>query len=599
MKKIVSVSTLILTIISIWISHAITTTELQSNLNSVYENILQKVNTIFNTYNSKINIYEEKLSKWDYSILTQLTWIEIQWLKDSVNKEYSNLVKNLIENKYSILTEIDTNENKFKLNLITTWDYETKLNDIATLISWYHMSYTKNIKQFENTLSGLTTDFDSYLQNKYNYYKDDIIKYKTYIDKLNNLTTQYNNVLINKHNQLNEIIWASKNILQKKSKEIKNYVTNYFSGILYSEYKKYLQKEKNITYFSSWFELRKQVLIWFVDNKLSSTIENILNNYYPDIDLDSIKNDISKLNNKTPTEITKKYNQLISQINSIENIISDYITKIDEKLQKFDNSTDSSKILHTIQQDILKSLDETSKIVKKEVEQTLNSYLNFIKTRKQIEEPMMQKLLVSYNKYMYSNTLTWLNELKKIIQNYKPSIILPENLEIINKYVTAINQQVETLKYSQINTKINELENKINNLKIWDNSNIITQLSWELSLLYKEATELNLSENIINQIQWLKTKLQIKENMTKLFNIWAISYYYQYGDLTETVANILMKYYKKYKDEWKENVFMDKIKKAFDKLQILEENLSNDMRTYYIIMIHNGLLKFKYNLLNQ
>jgi hypothetical protein len=60
----------------------------------------------------------------------------------------------------------------------------------------------------------------------------------------------------------------------------------------------------------------------------------------------------------------------------------------------------------------------------------------------------------------------------------------------------------------------------------------------------------------------------------------------------------LKKFYQKYKSSGKEQVFIDKINKALDKLDLLEQNLNADMRSYYIIMIHNGLLKFKFMLDN-
>ena len=41
---------------------------------------------------------------------------------------------------------------------------------------------------------------------------------------------------------------------------------------------------------------------------------------------------------------------------------------------------------------------------------------------------------------------------------------------------------------------------------------------------------------------------------------------------------------------------MKKINKALEKLAILEDSLAADKRSYYIIMIHNGILKFNYKL---
>jgi hypothetical protein len=41
---------------------------------------------------------------------------------------------------------------------------------------------------------------------------------------------------------------------------------------------------------------------------------------------------------------------------------------------------------------------------------------------------------------------------------------------------------------------------------------------------------------------------------------------------------------------------MKKIDKALEKLQLLEESLGADKRSYYLIMIHNGIIKFKYQI---
>ncbi len=100
-----------------------------------------------------------------------------------------------------------------------------------------------------------------------------------------------------------------------------------------------------------------------------------------------------------------------------------------------------------------------------------------------------------------------------------------------------------------------------------------------------------------NSIIVFKYLLKMKANLNKLFKVWAIRFYYQNWDLSNVVANILKKYYDKYKSENKENIFNEKINKAFEKLEILESSLKNDLRSYYIIMIDNGLLKFKSDLL--
>ena len=181
------------------------------------------------------------------------------------------------------------------------------------------------------------------------------------------------------------------------------------------------------------------------------------------------------------------------------------------------------------------------------------------------------------------------------LDSYKDTIVLPENKKILENYRKVALNNLKQLRLNSFKKQVDELAEEINNLSIWNLSGL-NQLKEKVNQLFDEAKNLDVNEDVIKTLKKLQLQVKLKENLNKLYKCGAISFYYTYGDLTDTVAGILMKYYKKYKDSGKEDVFMKKIDKAFNKLEILEQNLNNDLRSYYIIMIHNGLLKFKFEL---
>ena len=593
MKKIITWS---LIISSIAISLAYTTNSLKEQTENLYQSGLQTATNIFSWYNLKIENLDQSLKTWDYLILSQLTGINLDWVKSQIKNDYTNLIKEFTDKKYSILWELDTNENNFQNWIISTWDYDNNLENIAIEISWYQTFITSNNENFDKTLSWVVWSFNSDLKNKLNYYKTDIENYKNYKKQLEELNNNYKDFL-SWYNNLENIIWLSKDVFNEKADKIKEFVNAYYSWMLDNEFNKYLQQDPNISYYKSWFKLKKEILLWFVDNKLSDSINNIINSYYPDIDVNSLKEQIDNANNKSITDIIKNYSALNAWLNSLNSTINTYKAKVQEKIQKFP-STDKDTILKTLEQDLITNLNEASKLIQDDIQQTLKWWLVFIQTREKIEQPLLEKVTDIYTKALQNPNLTGLEEAMNTLKAYEQTIILPQNIEIIKNYEKTIQSQILALKQKEITDQVNKLAITINNYPLWNNNSELEKYKQELENIYNEIKD-SWNEALIKTIKNLQLEIQLKENLNKLYKVWAITYYYQYGDLTNEVADILMKYYDKYKAEWKEKLFMDKINNAFDKIKVLEESLNNDIRSYYIVMIHNWLLKFEAELENK
>jgi len=589
MKKIIILTSTVLT--TVWMSLALTPNDLKNSLNDNYNTSITNWTNIYNKYKTIITNINNNISTWDYKILSQLTGVNTNNLNNSIKNNYTNLIKTITTDKLNIVWKIDINQTNFNNNLITTWEYNNKLNNIQSEISWYILNENANIKNINSSISWEINNFNNDLKYKLNTYKTQISKYKNFKNKLKSLNNNYNK-LIQDNDKLNKTIWVWQEILNKKSEDLKKYVINYYSWMINNEFQKYIKQDGNMTYYQNDFWSKKEVLLWFVNNKLDNIISNIIKTYYPNINIQEITDWVNKLNKKWINDIISNYNNLISQISNFENKITENHNKINEKLNKLWDSKDKTNIYKVLQNELIKELDNTTKVVKQNTDDTLKDYFNKIQAKEKAEQPIMTQLMVNYNAKMSEDTLTWLNTFENTLNNYKNIIILPQNVDILNKYIKAVKTEIENLKLKWITDQLKNIKNNIKNLQISNSFNKINELSWEISKL-----ENTVPEKFKKELQQDKYLLQTKENLNKLFKVWAIIYYYKNWDLTDVVSNILTKYYNKYKANNKEDIFNAKINKAFEKIQILEDNLQNDKRSYYIIMIYNGLLKFKSNLL--
>jgi len=589
MKKIILLTSTVLT--TVWFSLALTSNDLKNNLNNSYNTSITNWTNVYNKYRTIITNINNEISTWDYKILSELTGISTNNLNNSIKNNYTNLIKTITTDKLNIAWEIDINQTNFDNNIITTWEYTNKLNNIQSEISWYILNENTNIKNLNTSMSWEINNFSSDLQNKLNIYKTKISNYKDFKNKLESLNNNYNK-LIQDNKKLNKIIWMWQEVLNKKSEDLKKYVANYYSWMINNEFQKYAKQDQNMNYYKNAFLSKKEVLLWFVSNKLDNVISNIISTYYPNVNIQKITSWVNELNKKWINDIISNYDDLISQISNLQNIITSAHNKINEKLNKLWDSKDKISIYKVLQNELIKELNNTTKVVKQNMESTLKNYFNKIQIREKAEQPIMTQLMVNYNTKMYKDSLTWLNTFEDTLSNYKNIIVLPENLNILNKYIQAVKTEIANLKLKEITNKLSNLKNKITNIQISNNFSKINELSWEITKLKNTVPEQFKKE--LQQDEYL---LQVKANLNKLFKVWSIIYYYKNWDLSNVVKNILTKYYNKYKVNGKENIFNEKIYKAFEKIQILEGNLQNDERSYYIVMIHNGLLKFESSLL--
>lgn len=563
--------------------------DLKSVVNDSYKKLITSSKSVYDNIESKIKSKKAEIETWDYKILSYLTWISIDVLENKSKANYQSLIEKLTSWKYDIISKLDLAKTNFDNGFITTWEYENKLQDIQSLISWYNIESNKDIQMYEKNMNDEIKNYIANIEAKKTKLSDKIEKYKNFKNQLTELNNLYKN-LDEKNSKLQNIIWISKDLLDKKSSQIKEYVDNYFSWYVQKQYEKFLDSDENFSYFEKSFRAKKEIILWFVNNKLNGLISSIVSTYYPDIDFNSVKKQINEINNLSVKDVVNNYVSIENKIWKLKNTIKDYTKKVSAKLEKFNNSDKKSNILEVLKNDIVESIKNTLPTVEDELKNTFKNWKEFIKNKEEEEQTIMNNLIVSYNNVMISWDIQQLKEFKDSLDNYKDILVLPTNLETIRKYKLAIEKKIEELTYQEVSSKLNQIEKTIDDMQVWDNLKTIEQIKEKLKNIESNK---KLYDDFIDKIKNIKLKLQLKENLNKLYEVWAMRYYYRYWDLSSTVANILKKYYEKYKKEWKEKIFEEKIKKAFDKLDILMSSLENDKRSYYIVMIYNGLLKFK------
>lgn len=561
------------------------TVSLKKTLNDNYDSFIQTAQSVYKDVITNIDNIKDNMWTWDYRILWYLTWISIDDLFDSAKIDYKNLVKDLTSSKYDIIADVDFLENSLKNSLITTWEYENEVERISSLVSWYNLNANNYINLYKKNTSDYIEEFVSSMEDKKKVLKDDIETYKDFEDKLDELNNAYDDLEI-KNNKIKDIIWISKDLLDSKSQEIRDYVNNYFSWYIQKEYKNFIDSNENLTYFEKDFKDKKEIILWFVNNKITDIISFVTNNYYPNIKLSDIKTQVDDINNLSAIEVVKNYQDIKNSIKDANETIKNYIEEVSWKLDKFDGSTEKENVFNTVKEDIINGIKDTLPTVTKELQNSFDSWKDFIKNKEQEESPIMSDMMVFYNEVMTKWNLQDLKDFIENLNNYENVLSMPKNLDKLKKYKKAVEEKIEEVKYEEVANQLDNMEKTIENLKIWEGKDKIKEIENNLENL-KDHNNFN------DKIENIKLKIKLQENLNKLHEVWAIRYYYQYGDLSDTVSNILAKYYHQYEEKGEKDKFEDKINSAFDKINILSSSLSNDKRSYYIIMIYNGLLKYK------
>jgi len=260
----------------------------------------------------------------------------------------------------------------------------------------------------------------------------------------NNLESNYNKLIKN--------IGIWKKVLKEKNDEIKKNTLNYFSWVIEKEYSSYIQKDENMLMYKSGVNLKKQVLLWFVSNNLNKIISTITNKYYASIDVEKVKTDIENFKTENIKNIVKNNNELLNKLYSLNSQINSWNQEV---LEKMNNLEKKWSISDTLKNDIIEVLNNSSKIVLEDIKNTLKNYYKNIKTQETIEEPIMDKILVTYNNIMISWDLQTLNTLKETLNWYKNTVSLIENIKTIDNYIKATENNITKKKYEKINNDIN------------------------------------------------------------------------------------------------------------------------------------------------
>lgn len=590
MKKIISAIVLVLVANSS--VFAITSIKImKEDLNTKYWKLIVDSKNSYNNYVNVLNKVQEKLNNGDYRILWFLTWTSMDELSVWAQNWYKNIIQTLTDSKYTIIAKIDVLDNKFQAKLISTWDYKAQMEELNSTIDSFPQTWKKYITSFENNLSWDITTFNNSINEKLKTLSSEIGIYKNFESHLKTLNN--NHKLVNKKSaEIKNIVWISKNSLDKASDEITKYANDYFSWYVEWKWQKQVQLNDDMSYFQKERNNKRELVLGFVSKKVSDVITEVTTNYYPDIDTQSLNEKLKEINELNANVVVKNADIYLDKIKIANNMAIDYIAKLTAKLDKFKNtnSKDKEKVFEIVKKDVLEWIRNISPIVDQELNDSFSSWLKKIEQKKISEKSYMENALVEYNKKMSSANLDEINTLISNINVYKKSVSLPSNIEILNKYADAAEKKVKEIKYQNLLNNINSLAKAVDNAQLSETEKIAT-LKDQINLLdWKTQFQDN-----INQI---KLNLQLKENLNKLYKAWAIRYFYNYWDLSDLVKNILSKYYSKYEDWWKKQVFVNKIKWAYKKIDVLMKSLSNDKQSYYIVMIYNGLIKFdkKYNI---
>jgi len=586
MKKIFLITTLFIFIFSN-LSYAISSNELKNSIEKTYINLKWKLKPVYEKYENKYKIIKQKYSTGDYVILSNLTWLNLTGLKQNIDEKYTNFAKLLINEKYKLSAKVDDIQNKFDTKIISTGDYENWLKNLNIELSAYKTTYLDKIKLFDKELSGVVENFEDNIWNKLNFYKTSIEKIKTINSKIKLANDLYNN-LLQKKEKLEWILWVSKKIALSKIDEIKKFVNKYFSDFVDKKFDYYNKKDNNFSYFEKWKDIKKQLILWFISDKIEKKVNSTINSYYPDINYDVFSKRIDEIKNisfedkfKKFDEIDKKLSTFISDAKNANNELDKYISKFKSK----------ENLLKILKQDVVKALEWTTKIVEDDIEQTFKSRFDFIKVKEKQEQKLVNLMSAYYEENINSDNINKLQWMIEVLNAYKNNLKLPENIKLADSFLNVVKDKIEQIKQREILDKINKLSQTIDNLPIWNNFDNINKLK-------KEIENLKVDNKLKNKIQILKMKLKINENLSKLFVSWAIRYYYTEGDLSYKVADILEKIKEKYVKKWKEKLFEEKLKNAEKKLEKLEENLKSDLKSYYFIMIHNWIIRFNMKKLN-
>jgi len=584
MKKILSISTIAVFLLSN-IAFAFTETEVKNRLEITYTTLNTNLVSTYNKYLSKYKNVENTTKTWDYVYLAEITGLDLSWLKNNITKKYSDLSSEIVSKKYDLLSQVDDAKNKLDTNLISTGDYETTLENIVAEISGYNTTYTNKIKLLDDTLSWNIADFNKNLENKLNTLKADVEKLKNIDLKIKKLEDTVNTIN-NKKKELEKIVGISNEVVSEKSEEIKNYINNYFSWYVEKQYENYVKQDGNFAYFSWQKEIKKQLILGYISDKISNTIKNVINSYFPNIDFDSLNKTLEDIKSTSLESRISDYQNVLKNIEDYQTSLDTANSELDKYLSKFGENPKKEDILNLLKQDILTSLEEASKIVQDDIKQTFKSYMDFVKVKEASEQQLVNVVSKTYEEKINTTNIDELKSLISTLNTYKDSLSLPLNKQYVSSLIEIANKKLIELKNKAILEQISNISNQIDNLPIWNNFDLISNLETKIEAL-------SVPDNFKNKVEILKLKLKMKENLFKLFDAGAIKYYYRIWDLTNRVNNILKSYYNKYKKAWKTSKFEEKLQKALDKLAIIEDNLDSSKRSYYIIMVHNGILKYQ------
>lgn len=585
MKRLIAFVLSILLVFNIVFANY-TASWVKNDIETVYTNLNSKLTSSYNKYKPNLTTIKEKISTGDYKLLSLFTWLEYNNFKTDFNWKYQDFVKKLVGKKSELVSKVDEAKSNFDAGVISSWEYEDKLQSIESDLSGYNASFNEKIKDFENTLSGTISSYNSKLESKLNTYKAILNKYKDEKNALEKMEQNYNAMLAKKE-KLEEIVWISNKVLKEKKEELKKQIDDYFVKFVDDKYKKYLNQDPNIAYFSTGVQIKKDLILGYVNSEMDKTMDNITKQFFPEnLNFDELSGQVNEIKNNFSTGSVNQYSDFMNQINTTNVKIKQFDTELQKYLDKFDNSKNEDNVLKIIKNNLIDKLKQATKIVQDDINQTFKSWLDFLSIKEKAEQALMDTVNKTYGQKIKNADLNSLNELKNILESYRSVIVLPQNIAVVNSLEKVVEAKIDELKNKQYIEKINYYETKISSLPIWNDNT-------EIEKIGKELDNLQLPEKYNKEIKKMKAQLEIKRNLNKLFETGAIRYYYRMWDLSDKVDNILTKVYEKYKKEWREEIFMKKINRALEKLAILEETLRNDKRSYYLIIIHNGIIKFK------
>ena len=483
------------------------------------EGVLEKLNTSFNAVN---NVYQNLRNKYSqdksYLILKSIDVVNISDYRDQFISEYFRIDNDVVTKLNELSLQIRVLERQKDLEIITTSQFDTKLNELKDLFDFYISSFSSSITSFEANSKNSINNFDAiFLDKKIEY--DDIIS--------DVLDIEYKvNYFLEKVLELQSSVDKVNRIYVWSSQDIHNFMSE-FRSISSNNLRLALNREANDNY-SRYRNLKNSS-----ENNITSRINSIVNEYnegaieyfsdiiewfYNEVTYKSLIEYKNKLKSEQFEQNSINYSSLLDlSISNLEkniDLVNQQSYQIKLKLEEFDNAEDFNEI----RANLIKRADA---FYDDKFENSILSLDDYIKREIDYLSLKSSRQLESYN-----NISSRINSLSSITS-------ISSKLQEIDWIRSSINLIIDDIIDLDIKS---DLYNKYWELYVEKIENQI-RLKWLIRFNIQYRNVENILLNILNNMyiqswnNWDLFKSRVSEAITRaewLLNAWWLSQQNEY-----------------------------------------------------------------------